>query len=347
MGVVQISVTMQQIADMVGVSRGTVDRAMHNRGRVNPEIAEKIAQTARELGYQTNMIGQALSRSKRDFKLGAILQSIETPTIQDILQSMKQADADLRSAGIELLLYEVQGVNANKVLKHIDSLVAEGVQGIAIMPIDDPAVVKRIDVLQEQGIPVVTLNSDISDSRRICFVGMDNYRAGQTAAWLMCQMLPSESKVFIVAGHPNNTAHINRLNGFLEVIAAERGKDIKLLPFQSCFDRDDYAHDATQRVLREHPDLSAIYVTSYGQGGVCQAIEEERCTGKIKVLAYDLNILNRRLLEEGKLSFVIDQGAFEQGYRPLQILSDFLLYNKVPEKQLLYTDISIRTKYNI
>ena len=127
----------------------------------------------------------------------------------------------------------------------------------------------------------------------------------------------------------------------------ERGNDIQLLPVQSCFDRNDYTHDVTRRVLREHPDLAAVYVTSHGQEGVCQAIEEEGYAGNVKVIAYDLNAPNRRLLEEGKLNFVIDQGAFEQGYRPLQILSDFLLYNKVPEKELLYTDISIRTKYNI
>lgn len=340
-----MAVTMQQIADIVGVSRGTVDRALHNRGRVNPEIARKIAQTVKELGYQPNIIGQALARSKLDFKLGAILQSAETPTMQDIVQSMKQAADDLRGTGIELLLREVQGLNADKVLEHMDSLTAEGVQGIAIAPIDSPEVVKHIDMLQEQGIPVVTLNSDVPDSRRMCFVGMDNYRAGQTAAWLACQMLPVGSEVLVVAGYPDNTAHMDRLNGFLETIAAERGKDIQLLPVQSCFDRNDYTHDVTQRVLREHPDLAAVYVTSHGQEGVCQAIEEEG--GKAKVIAYDLNAPNRRLLEEGKLSFVIDQGAFEQGCRPLQILSDFLLYDKIPEKELLYTDISIRTKYNM
>lgn len=342
-----MAVTMQQIADIVGVSRGTVDRALHHRGRVDPEIAKKIAQTAQDLGYQPNMIGQALARSKRDLKLGAILQSAETPTMQDVVQSMRQAADDLRSTGIELFLREVQGLNADKVLEHIDSLIVEGVQGIALAPIDRPEVSKCIDRLHEQGIPVITLNSDVPNSRRMCFVGMDNYRAGQTAAWLTCQMLPMESKVFVVAGYPDNTAHIDRLNGFLETIVSERRKDIHLLPVQSCFDRNDYTHDVTQRVLREHSDLAAVYVTSHGQEGVCQAIEEEGYTGKVKVIAYDLNAPNRRLLEKGKLDFVIDQGAFEQGRRPLRILSDFLLYNKVPEKELLYTDISIRTKYNM
>ena len=77
-----MAVTAQQIAELAGVSRGTVDRALHNRGRVNPEVAAKIHKIAAELGYKPNLIGQALVKSRREFKLGAILQSPETPTIQ-------------------------------------------------------------------------------------------------------------------------------------------------------------------------------------------------------------------------------------------------------------------------
>ena len=72
-----MAVTAQQIADLAGVSRGTVDRALHNRGRVNPEVAAKIHKIAAELGYKPNLIGQALVKSRREFKLGAILQSTD------------------------------------------------------------------------------------------------------------------------------------------------------------------------------------------------------------------------------------------------------------------------------
>ena len=68
-----MAVTAQQIAELAGVSRGTVDRALHNRGRVNPEVAAKIHKIAAELGYKPNLIGQALVKSRREFKLGAIL----------------------------------------------------------------------------------------------------------------------------------------------------------------------------------------------------------------------------------------------------------------------------------
>ena len=65
-----MAVTAQKIAEMAGVSRGTVDRALHNRGRVNPEVAARIRKIAAELGYKPNLVGQALVRSKQGAKLG-------------------------------------------------------------------------------------------------------------------------------------------------------------------------------------------------------------------------------------------------------------------------------------
>ena len=59
-----MAVTLKQIAEIAGVSRGTVDRALHDRGRVSPEVAERVRRIAEELGYHPNAVGQALARSR-------------------------------------------------------------------------------------------------------------------------------------------------------------------------------------------------------------------------------------------------------------------------------------------
>ena len=56
-----MGVTLQQIAEAAGVSRGTVDRALNDRGRIKPEVAEKIKKIAEEMGYQPNRAGRALA----------------------------------------------------------------------------------------------------------------------------------------------------------------------------------------------------------------------------------------------------------------------------------------------
>ncbi len=340
-----MAVTSQQIAELAGVSRGTVDRALHNRGRVNPEVAARIQKIAEELGYRPNSIGQALVRAKQGLRLGAILQSAETPTMEDVAAGARQTAEELRNSGVEVEIREIQGRDTAKVLRQIDELLEWGAGGLAIASNNTPDLVRRIDLLHQQGVPVVTLNTDAPDSRRLCFVGMDSYRAGQTAAGLVRQMLPSGGLVLPIAGHVNNGAHYSRLRGFLDTL--KDAGDIQLLPFQPCFDRDDYAHEITQHTLREYPSLSCVYITSNGQRGVCRAVEDERRKGRVRVVAYDLNEPNRKLLQSGDLTFVLDQVALAQGRQPLQILYHYLLNGTPPERELLYTDILIRTKYNI
>lgn len=342
-----MAVTSKQIAELAGVSRGTVDRALHGRGRVSPEVAARIHRIAEELDYQPNAIGRALVSASRDLKIGVILQSVETPTVQTVSKGVSQAASELKSRGIALITHEIQGLDTDAVLRAIDDLVAQGISGLALSASSAPALRQRIDALHADGIPVITLNSDAPDSARICFIGMDNYRAGQTAAGLMRLLLPAGGKVFPLTGHPGSTAHNHRLSGFSDTLAAENADDIALLPFQPCFDRDDFAYEITQHILSSHPDLAGIYVACNGQLGVCQAVRDACKTGQVRVIAFDLTAPNDALLRNGSISIVLDQDAFAQGYRPPLLLHDYLVHRQMPAKTLLYTDIDVCTKYNI
>ena len=84
-----MGVTIRQIAEAAGVSRGTVDRALNNRGRIRPEVAERVRQIAEEMGYKPNQLGRALSMSRNNIKIGVILQGAETPFICTIIIKVK------------------------------------------------------------------------------------------------------------------------------------------------------------------------------------------------------------------------------------------------------------------
>ena len=90
---------MQQIADLAGVSRGTVDRALNNRGRIRPEVAEKIKMIAKELGYQPNIAAKALSSGNQILRIGVILHYADTPTIQTVLEGAKDAKQEVERFG--------------------------------------------------------------------------------------------------------------------------------------------------------------------------------------------------------------------------------------------------------
>ena len=86
-----MGVTLNEIARAAGVSRGTVDRALNNRGRIQPQVAERIRHIAEEMGYTPNANARALALTSHRRMFGVILQFIETPFIQEILRGIMTA----------------------------------------------------------------------------------------------------------------------------------------------------------------------------------------------------------------------------------------------------------------
>lgn len=340
-----MGVTSQQIAELAGVSRGTVDRALHNRGRVRPEVAERIRKIAEELGYQPHPAAQALVLSNKEFKIGAYVQSIATPTMQMVLAGVEKAAEELKSFGVTTLIRKHYTIDKAVELAAIEEFVAEGCQAIALTPVTDPEVVRKVDELMDAGIPVVVFNGELAESKRLCYVGMDNYVGGKIFGAMMGNMLPNGGKVLPMTAHLANYAHYIRARGFMEVIQADFPK-IELLPLQACFDNDEFAYEITKMTLLEHPDLAGVYSASHGTQGACRAIEEAGRTGSIRVFTFDSNPPNVIDLQEGRITLLIDQGAKVQGYRALHILYDYLAKKQKPESKV-YTLLTVVTKYNI
>ena len=78
--------TIKEIAAIAGVSRGTVDRVLNNRGSVNPDTARKINEVAKALDYRPNKAGLVLAAQKKKLKLGVILFSTNNPFFADVLK---------------------------------------------------------------------------------------------------------------------------------------------------------------------------------------------------------------------------------------------------------------------
>lgn len=103
----------------------------------------------------------------------------------------------------------------------------------------------------------------------------------------------------------------------------------------------------TKGMLDEYKDLAGIYLAASGVQGVCKALEETGLSGKVKVISNDLTDQNIQYLKEGKINFLLGQDAHRQGYEPVLLLFTKLFDGNDPEKELIYTEIVIKTKYNI
>lgn len=339
-----MAVTVQQIAEEAGVSRGTVDRVLHERGKVKPEIAENIREIARRLGYYEKMQRvHAAKRSAADFCLGVVLTSVETPTMRIVAEGAQAAREKLCAMGAQVHIRLLEQLDPQKLVACIDELAALGINALAIAPSSDAVVCDRLRALADSGVAIVTLNGDLPGCGRLCYVGMDNTRGGRVAAGLMHLVLPEGGKVLPITAHLTHFAHKQRYTSFDQEIS-ENHPEIELLPLQSCFNRDDFAQEIVLHTLEEHPDLRGVYLAANGTRGVCEAIEQSGLTGRVRVITYDLNEQNREDLAAGRISALLDQEPFEQGWRPPFLLYRHVIEGQPIEEELAYTKIGIRIR---
>lgn len=341
-----MAVTLQEIAEKAGVSRGTVDRALNNRGRIRPEVAENIREIAKDMGYRANMAGRAMS-IKKHLKIGVIVQSAETPFIQEVVLGIKQARKEVENLGGTVEIYQIKGMDAAQLITIMEDLHEKQFNAIALMPSEDQLLRLTIDKFaDEYNIPVVTFNADLEGTKRICFVGQDGVRSGRAAAGLMAEIVNEVGKVCVISGNENNHSLIGRVRGFVEEIGNSY-PELTVIGPRYTYDDNWVAERLMEEILEVNPEIKGVYLAGHGVQGVCRCLKKKKAGRRIKVVANDILKENLMYLKSGEINFLIGQDPHAQGFEPTMILYRLLLEGKIPQKELQYTDIEIKTRYNI
>lgn len=341
----QLAITIKEIAELAGVSIGTVDRALHNRGRVSAEVAQRIKEIAKEHNYEPSRAARALALSKNPIKIGVIAHLTKTEFMKQVVSGISTATEEVEKLGAEVILHEIPSLDVQLQLEAIESLMKQDIHALAISPVEDKSIEDKINDLVEKKIPVVTFNTDIGTSKRLCFVGLDNERSGRASAGLMAMLLQNQGKIAVVTGYLTNWANRLRVDGFAKEIE-NHFPNMSITGVHVCSDEDEIAEEITEGILNDK-DISGIFVSGGGQAGVCRAVEKSDSEGRVKLIAHDMIPNNIKYLKEDILDFVIDQNAFDQGYKPIIMLFELLFANEKQEDRCQYTDIIIKTKYNL
>lgn len=341
-----MAVTIQDIADKVGVSRGTVDRALNDRGRISPEVAERIKQTAAEIGY-VHKARKRRNTESRKKKIGIVTQLSDAAFMQEINRGILMAKKELGELGIEVIIKNRNSVDEEEQLASMEELLSQGIDGLAIMPVDSEKIREKMNKMTlEKNIPVVTFNSDIVGTKRVCFVGMDNKQSGRTAAGLFKMLTRGTGKILVITGHFSSLLNNSRVDGLVEEIK-QIAPALEIAGVQGSFNQAEEVQKIVENAMMNISGINGIFIVSGGQKGISAAFENLGMDQRPYVVLYDQIPENEKLLKEDLADFLIDQNGFEQGYRPLRILADILLNGETPREEYFYTGIDIKTKYNL
>lgn len=343
-----MKVTIKEIADMAGVHRATVDKVLHNRPGVSDEVRQQIKQIIREVGYTPNPAGRVLQKQGRVYRFAAILCDVDaTPFLTEGIQKgLRQHD----NFNIEVAYHTTGFQDAAQQSRLIDQAVEDGVDGIILSPINSDLIRKAIGRAADQGIPVITADSDIGNSRRMCYVGLDGERASRVAGRLMGQFLGGTGDLAIIssaiATENNNYFVTIREQGFYRFIT-ETYPGIRITACIESFEDPKTTYEKTCALLREQPELKAIYITCGGVAEVGRALRESGREKEIRVLCYEDYPEILELIREDVVDVTIASDLISQGEIPIRLLMNKLVFGEAPDREQVFTDIKILVKESL
>lgn len=341
-----MGVTIKQIAEMAGVHRSTVDKVLHNRPGVSESVRKRVQKIINECNYQANPIGKALKMQERELHIKVILLEVDA-----CIFLKKGIEEELKKYSSFQVIIEYVTIPYSEVKvqeEALQSCIEEHSNGIILSPINAQEIVQKIDDCMQNEIPVITVNTDIKGSKRLCFIGQDGFKAGRVAGRLMGEFLQGKGKVAVFTSDSDNHQSFpfgTREEGFREV-TSKIYPNLEIMSSIYTQEKLQVIRREMRRLCEKEPDLTGIFITCGGVKAVGDVLEEyER--QDIKLICYENYPEIIELLKEDIVTATLDSEIEQQGKKALEFLMDYLIYDKKPIKKHLYSEIKILLKESL
>lgn len=343
------NIRIKDIAIQAGVSTGTVDRVIHNRGKVSVKARKKILAIIKELDYQPNMIARALG-TNRTFNIAALIPDERVDLYWAAPRmGIERAEKDLSQYGIAVHKFIFDPYQVDSFLKKATEVADTNPDGILVAPIFHREAMPFLNNWREKNIPLIFFNTQLSDFEPESYIGQDSYQSGKLAAKLAQVGQPEDCTIIIahIDEDISNSAHlIKKEQGFYDYFKQNglRNKYHLIKAELNRADRRQFNKELLS-VLDAHPNLKSIFVTTSKAYAIADYLNYNGIEG-IRIVGYDLLPKNISFLNKSTIEFLINQNPQGQGYWGIYQLTDMLALKK-SISPLKYLPLDIVTKENL
>lgn len=214
-----------------------------------------------------------------------------------------------------------QKADNEQALTLLDRTISSKVDGIIVQGIEGERFVDLVHKSVEQGIPIITVDTDVKSSERQAYVGTDNYNAGQLLGEALLENTSGEQYVGIVTGRFDAINQEERIEGFKEKIASH--SRVEITETEASNITENGAARATYKLLKEYPEITALIGTSALDGiGMTEGLKDIASNKDVYIATFDLLPETRELIEEDKIDATIAQYPEEMGCEAIEVMMD-------------------------
>ncbi|WP_374717524.1 sugar-binding protein [Neobacillus sp.] len=229
-------------------------------------------------------------------------------------------------------------------LKTIEMSAAAKVDGIMTQGLSDEQFSPLINRIVEKGIPVITVDTDAANSKRLAYIGTDNYYSGFLAGKALIADTNGQANVAIITGSFNKNHQRQRVQGFKDAIQSEKG--IRIVAIEESQISRVRAFEKAYQILQEHPEVTAFFGTSALDGiGVAEVVEKFNKQKQIYIIGFDLLKETQKYIRKGTIQATVVQEPFEMGYRAVKMMIELREGKKVPS--IIHTATRILRKNDL
>jgi LacI family transcriptional regulator len=332
--------TVREIAELAGVSIGTVDRVLYKRGRVSAETKAKVEAIIEQYQFTPNPIARRLKRN-RAYLFCAFLprRDQDSGYWGQALAGIQKAAAEIAPLGVETEIIEFDRYSQEEFQAAADTILEKKPDGLILPPIMPDRIRPFIEEIQHAGIPCIFFDADLPGIAPACAIGQDSFRGGYLAGRLMHLFAGKIAEpVAVLDAHGEDYHIIRRRDGFLQY-AREQGFPV-LMQEYSGYKGTEISVEEIGLFLKGHQDLAGIFITNCMAHRVAEAVENSKRPKDFLLIGYDLIPKNHQFLQEGRIDAIISQRPEDQGRESLLYLyRRIVLEQQIPPRVEIPLDV--------
>ena len=342
-------ITIRDIAKEAGVSIGTVDRVLHDRGEVAAATRSKILELAEELNYKPNAFARALT-SRKTYNIAVLLPAADTEDIYwaGHLAGIRTQAQALEEYGLKVSITHFALNCETDFTAQTEKIIDEQPDGVIFAPIlkkESQLFANQLDALD---IPYLFIDTYIDDTNCVGFVGEDAFQSGRVAASIIDFGLQPDRDILMVniAKDIENTQHLNTRNqGFLSYFMDEGRNTGMRISIEIPTTDAQTVSDKLQKILDSNPNIGAIWVSGAKAYIIARYLELAN-RRDIILVGYEVYENNTEYLRRNFIKYLIAQQPAEQGAKTIQTMYNFLTEHTRPMK-LEYQKVEIVNSENV
>lgn len=342
-----LMVSIKDIAERANVSIGTVDRVMHNRGRVSAETKATVLRIVKEVGYRPNIFARNLSLD-RVFHFAVLMPRLSQDSgyWRIPANGIERAGKELTNHRIRLQHFFYDRYSERSFENAFRLSLAKKPDGFLIAPVLQSVAARLLPDLPKT-TPYVFFDSTIPGVRNLSAIGQDSYQSGLLAANLMLTVMREGGMVAVVRVNPSDFHIEERVRGFLSGINVDARLSYKLYDVDS--HEGEGAFDSiTRQIIMENAGIGGIFVSNAWTHPIARGIyaNTNAKNRHICIVGYDLVPKNCQCVESGQISFLISQRPEMQGYEGVYCLYEHVVLRENVKSKIM-VPIDILTRDNL